>query len=85
MPRETAFDKGRRLVAEGRLRVRRADERQVLAEVVGDSAVVHRCGLEPNREWCTCPAKGTCSHLIGLQLVTFRPLPLDGPGKEGIR
>ena len=75
--REPAHDKGRRLLAEGRLDIRFADGRTVTARCRGASAEIYRLGFD--RDWfCTCPASTRCSHLVALMLVTLRPL--EGPG-----
>ena len=81
MPRESAHDKGRRLLTEGRLDIRFADGRTVTARCRGDSAEIYNLGFD--RDWfCTCPAAARCSHLVALQLVTLKPLPTQGTGKE---
>jgi len=71
MPRESAFTKARRLLAEGRITIRRADDRTLTAEVRGDSAHVYHTGFE--REWyCSCAhaAPSTkCSHVLALMLI----------------
>jgi hypothetical protein len=68
--RESAHDKARRLLVEGRVVVTRVEGTHIDATVRGDSAsfysVRHRCG-----SWsCTCPALGACSHRLAVQLVT---------------
>jgi uncharacterized Zn finger protein len=75
---ETAADKAKRLLVEGRLIVRTVGdpERQslIVAECRGDSGEVYHLGFDPAQtEWrCSCPAHGRCSHLIALQLVAVR-------------
>jgi uncharacterized Zn finger protein len=87
--RGSAEEKGRKLLAEGRLTVRfRSSEENgslaavfpIVAECRGDSGVVYTLGFDTrSHEWhCTCPARGRCSHLVALQLVTLEPRP--GPG-----
>lgn len=76
--RENVEDKGRRLLTEGRLTVERAGGRTaplIVAKARGDSGEVYDLGFDPGkRQWrCTCPAKGKCSHLVALQLVTLAP------------
>lgn len=76
--RESAADKGRRLLTEGRLHVLEVDVETgyVHARCRGDSAEVYDLGFDPVRnQWrCTCvEMKGKCSHLVALQLVTLRP------------
>lgn len=73
--RESANDKGRRLLVEGRLLVRRVDLDLglIIAECRGDSGEVYYLGRDPtNGQWrCTCrEMKGKCSHLVALHLVT---------------
>ena len=73
-----AREKGRILLAEGRLTVLKVgDEYDGLIQAVcrGDSAKVYDLGYDPRkREWrCTCEARGECSHLIALKLVTVQP------------
>lgn len=71
---ESVEQKARRLLAEGRLTVTaiRADG-TVVAECRGTDRI-HRLGFDGKRqEWrCTCEARGRCSHLAALQLVTVR-------------
>jgi hypothetical protein len=70
--RENVEDKGRRYLAEARLTVTKVDGDVVLAECRG-AGQVHQCGHQPRRGWhCSCPARGICSHLTALQLVTVR-------------
>lgn len=75
---ENAQEKGRRLLTEGRLTLLRVlANGYVHAQCRGDSAEVYDLGFDPGRaQWrCSCPAKGTCSHLVALQLVTLTPHP----------
>jgi hypothetical protein len=67
--------KGRRLLAEGRLTVKVVDSRKVVASCRGDSAEVYGLGFDPNPGTYrfTCAARGRCSYLVTLQLVTTRP------------
>lgn len=68
--RETAAAKARRYLATGRLTVIRVDGDVADAVVRGDTAE-HRVGHDPARGWhCTCPARGRCSHVAALRLVT---------------
>ena len=74
MPRETALDRGRRLVVEGRLVLRRVDDLEIRALCRGDSGQMHELGYHPNGGWwCDCPARTRCGHLVSLQLVTVAP------------
>lgn len=67
--RESAATKARRYLAEGRLIVRRLDENTAQAECRGDGAI-YRLGFDKGAWLCSCEAKGRCSHLIALGLVT---------------
>lgn len=70
---ENVESKGRRLLVEGRLNVIRVDGPLIVAECRGDSGEVYQLGHDPRgrgRWGCTCPARGRCSHLVALQLVT---------------
>jgi hypothetical protein len=74
MPREDVRVRGRRLVSEGRLVLRRVDETEIPAICRGDSGKVHELGYHPDGGWyCGCPARTKCGHLYALQLVTVRP------------
>lgn len=82
MTRENVDDKGRRLLGEGRLTVLRTggDDRLIHATCKGDSGEVYQLGYDPTRnQWrCTCIARGRCSHLVALQLVTIKPTTTGG-------
>ncbi len=76
---ESAEEKGRRLLIEGRLEVKSAHgpglRGYIVAECRGDSGETYHLGYDPRRaEWrCTCEARGDrCSHLVALRLVTKR-------------
>jgi hypothetical protein len=71
--RENAASKGRRLLVEGRLRIRSAGPAVIVATCIGDSAEVYHVGYEPGGWHCSCPALTRCSHLTALMLVTLRP------------
>jgi uncharacterized Zn finger protein len=73
--RESAANKGRRYLVEGRLHVEHVHEGLIVASCRGDSGATYALGYDPERrEWrCTCPARQRCSHLVALQLVTERP------------
>jgi uncharacterized Zn finger protein len=72
MSRETTAAKGRRYLAEGRVTVVRVDGAVADALVHGDTGE-HHVGHDPARGWhCTCPARGRCSHVAALRLVTVR-------------
>jgi uncharacterized Zn finger protein len=75
--RRSAAEKGRALLIEGRLVVRRVDQHTglIVAQCRGDSGEMYDLGYDPtNQQWrCTCrEMKGKCSHLVALQLVTIR-------------
>lgn len=68
--RENVQAKARRYLAEGRLTVEFAVGREIRASCRGGGAV-YSLGLDPEAGWaCDCPARGLCSHLVALQLVT---------------
>jgi uncharacterized Zn finger protein len=71
--RESAHNKGRRYLTEGRLTIRTATrELGVVAIVRGDSGELYRTAWAPALGWsCTCPARtDRCAHLVALRLVT---------------
>lgn len=70
---ESAWAKGMRLLASGRLIVQRVDPGGlIVATCRGDSGIVYNLGFD-GKEWrCTCPARGRCAHLWALQTVTVR-------------
>lgn len=70
MPRENAAAKARRLLAEGRVTVTRVGAHHVGGMVRGDSAAVYRVAFTGGRWWCTCDARGRCSHIQAVQLCT---------------
>jgi uncharacterized Zn finger protein len=76
--KENVEQKARRLLAEGRLLIERVyrDNGLIVATCRGDSGAVYDLGYDPAKgEWrCTCQAKGRCSHVAALQLVTVRPV-----------
>jgi hypothetical protein len=72
--REDFRARGRRLVAEGRLVLRRVNETEILALCKGDSGSIHELGWHLRGGWwCGCSARTTCGHLVALQLVTIAP------------
>ena len=66
--RENAASKGRRYLLEGRLIVSAVDCAGIEARCRG-AGEIHQLGYRRGRWWCSCPARGTCSHLTALQLV----------------
>jgi hypothetical protein len=67
--RETVTDKAGRLLVEHRVWLRLVRPECIWADVRGDSAL-HRVTLATGRWHCTCEARGDCSHLLAVQLVT---------------
>jgi uncharacterized Zn finger protein len=83
--RESAFEKGRRYLVEGRLRIKAVDDRHIVAVCRGDSAEVYTLAGD-HRSWsCSCPAVRDCSHLVALRLVVLKPLPGQGAGVDVAR
>ena len=70
--RQDAFTKARRIVAEGRLTLHLVDQDVVEASCRGDAAV-HNLGFDEVGFYCSCRARGRCSHLIALGLVVVIP------------
>jgi uncharacterized Zn finger protein len=70
--RESAAAKGRRYLVEGRPLVERVDRDSIAATCRGNGAT-YRLGHNGTAWGCTCPARGICSHLTALQLVTVAP------------
>ena len=68
--RETAAEKAKRILIEGRLIVRELDEHggTVAADCRGD-ATVHSLGRDNHGWFCSCKARGRCSHLLALGSV----------------
>jgi uncharacterized Zn finger protein len=71
--REGAEAKGIRYLGEARLRILRADGREIDAECRGDGAEVYRLGYRRGGFWCECPSRGRCAHLVALMRVTVAP------------
>jgi hypothetical protein len=69
IPRENYCAKAKRLLSEGRLRVRRVDPGRVEAVCIGDSAEDYDVGWSPGFWSCSCPARGRSSHMQALMLV----------------
>jgi hypothetical protein len=67
--RENAETKGRRYLVEGRLLVERVDSNGIVATCRGNGAK-YRLGHNGTVWGCTCRARGICSHLTALRLVT---------------
>ena len=75
MPRESAHDKGRRLLTEGRLEIRAVTDRHLTARCRGDSGEIYTLAGNAHGFTCSCPAVGRCSHQVALRLVVLQPLP----------
>lgn len=73
MTRENVETKGRRLLTDGRVVVEAVDPRRIVASVRGSGAI-HQVGYDRGAWFCTCEARGKCSHLVALQLVTVAPV-----------
>jgi hypothetical protein len=72
MSRESAESKGRRYLNEARLIIESVNPDLVRATCRG-SGCVYDVGWTPMFGWsCSCEARGRCSHLVALQLVTVR-------------
>jgi hypothetical protein len=70
--REDAPTKARRLLIEGRIRITAANATEpfLAARVRGDSGAIYQVGFEPDGGWwCSCDARGRCSHVLALQLL----------------
>ena len=88
MPRETTADKAARLLAQGRVTVRRVADDAIVCRIRGDSARVYSTGWDPSGWFCNCEAgalRRRCSHVRAVQLIALEPLCTDGPGPRGIR
>lgn len=75
MPRESAYDKGSRLLAEGRVIVLEASRHGVAARIRGEGHLyLTRWSFGT---WsCTCPnPRPTCSHIAALKRVTAVDIP----------
>lgn len=76
--RETAAEKARRYLAEGRLVVTVVDlDCQVVRATCRGDGVLHSLGFHRRLGWwCSCPSRsGRCCHLLALRSVTAVDLP----------
>lgn len=74
MARENMDEKGRRLLTEGRLLIGYINEKKIVAVCRGDHDT-YQLLYTPSTGWtCSCAARGRCSHLVALQLVTANPI-----------
>jgi uncharacterized Zn finger protein len=78
--RENARSKARRLLAEGRVTLRRIGPDAIVARVRGDSAREYAVAWNPSGWFCPCDAVGRCSHILAVMLVVLEPLPTGGSG-----
>ncbi len=71
--RETATEKGRRLLADGRCQVKFATDADVLATVLG-ATQLYEVKWSRNTGWaCACPElRGRCSHIEAVRTCTMR-------------
>jgi uncharacterized Zn finger protein len=70
---ESAHDKARRYLGDGRLTIRQFNRSSgVVAFVRGHSGLTYRVEWSPDLGWtCNCPDREQlCAHLIALRLVT---------------
>jgi hypothetical protein len=73
MTTETAHDKARRYLGDGRLTIRAFSRAGVVAFVVGeDSGLTYRAEWSPDLGWrCNCVSREQlCAHVIALRLIT---------------
>ena len=69
---EDVYAKARRLLSEGQVRVHRIDESAVVARVDGDTGS-YRVVWDRSGVSCWCPARGRCSHIEAVRLVSNGP------------
>jgi uncharacterized Zn finger protein len=69
-----------RLVVEGVVLEPNDERYPIVAGCRGDSGRVYRLGFDRHSfDWyCDCEARGVCSHLVALMLVTTQPNPGSG-------
>lgn len=70
---EDVYAKARRLLSEGQVRVHRIDETAVVARVDGDTGS-YRVVWDRSGASCWCAARGRCSHIEAIRLVTDGPV-----------
>ncbi len=76
--REDAERRSVRLLATGRVMIRRLDDRGLLAHVRGDSGQVRTVIYGFCRWTCDCPARSRCAHVRAVQKVVAVP---QGPSR----
>jgi hypothetical protein len=69
MTRDNARAKALRILAEGRVTIKRVNPSGVVALVRGDSAAFYIVTHDGARWRCSCEAIGRCSHGIAVQMV----------------
>lgn len=75
MPRESAYDKGSRLLAAGALILLEVGRYGVIANVRGEGHL-YRTAWQFGTWSCTCPnPRPTCSHIAALKRVTAVDIP----------
>lgn len=75
MPRESAYDKGSRLLVEGRVIVREASPYGFVCTVRGEGHV-YRTAYQFGRWDCSCEARRpTCSHIAAAKRISVNDLP----------
>lgn len=70
--RESAEQKGRRYLVEGRLRIERVAGGVIRARCRGGGDE-YELGFRDGAWYCHCPALTRCAHLVALELVSVRP------------
>jgi hypothetical protein len=70
MPRENVDTRARRALVEGRVIVNRVEGRYVSATVRSDHGALYAVRHLEGRWDCPCDARGVCSHVRAVQLVT---------------
>jgi hypothetical protein len=68
---ETTAAKACRYLLAGALTVTRVAGDVVDAVIEADTGT-YQLGRDPARWHCTCPARGRCSHVLALRMVTVR-------------
>ena len=67
--RESADDKARRYLTEGRVIITSVAGEHIRATCRGDGEI-HRVEIHGDDRQCTCLARGRCSHIAAVNLVT---------------
>jgi hypothetical protein len=76
--RQPRLRDARRLVAEGKVRIERSSDEELVAWVTGSGGVDHRVRLGSSGSTCTCPwygrhrgERGPCKHVLAVELTTM--------------